>query len=72
MSASRSGSGRDSWVHFLTVTLGNRERFRRFMIVLISLLIFVLIAGWLWGGTVPTLVTTVGGLWRGLRHLFRN
>lgn len=71
MSTSRSESGH-SWARFFTLTFGDRKRFVRFVIVLVILLTFVVVAGLLWGRGVPTLVATAVGMRQVLRHGVRG
>jgi hypothetical protein len=71
MSTSRSESGH-SWARFFTLTFGDRKRFVRFVIVLVILLTFVVISGWLWGRGVPTLAAAAVGMRQVLRYLVRG
>ncbi|WP_253772579.1 hypothetical protein [Goodfellowiella coeruleoviolacea] len=54
------------WTGFLKWALGSRQRFRRFLIILLVVLATLVVIGCLWGPTVPLLGAGTVGVGQGV------
>jgi len=54
------------WPRFLSEVFGDGMKFRRFMIALAALLVFLLAAGWVWGAGAAGLAALAAGVIRAI------
>ncbi|WNV86656.1 hypothetical protein [Umezawaea sp. Da 62-37] len=58
------------WARFFVLIFSDAERFKRFMIFLLLLLAFLLVAGWLWGASAAGVTAVGAGLLRWVSKKF--